>query len=160
MFNLTGLTSPKLQANVSIYQILAGYVFSFLMGFLLTPGVRAMRLWRLYKAVRGRYAIQRVNEEGHVEPRFGEIKIEPDWWRGSFAITAIHQNGTKDWEGYMRLSLDSPDTGHGSFHHGANEVGDQTFKYVRGTNQFLVKGVTFGPSSSDSFYHRWTKKVS
>jgi hypothetical protein len=152
---------PEFQRNVGIYQIIAGYIFTFAMGFVMQPLVKAWRLRSRYKEVKGRYSVQRLYPEGRIETRDGEIRIEPRWWKGFFAVTAFHAGGKKQWEGRMYLSPDTSDVGQGVFWHvdkGAG-LGDQQFRYRPELKQFLVQGVTFGPGASDSFHHSWTKKT-
>lgn len=152
------LPSPQYVTNVSFYQIL----FAFFIGLILQPCIIASRLLWRYRGVPGQYSLQRVHENGSTENRDGEIRIKFKWWRGSYAVTALHASGAPQWKGEMRLSLDMGNVGSGVFWHvdEAAGVGDQKFRYSPARKEFHVEGVTFKAGATKPFFHRWTKKLS
>jgi hypothetical protein len=148
--------SPKFQSNVSFYQILA----AFIVGLILQPCVRSVRVCLRYKGVWGRYSVLREYSDGRTDLETGEIRIRLNWWLGSFAVTAFHATRKVQWRGEMHLSLDMKNVGNGVFWHvdEAEGVGDQKFRYIPEKKQFRVHGVTFAAGEPAPFFHLWTRK--
>ncbi|MGC2298474.1 MAG: hypothetical protein WA476_06700 [Acidobacteriaceae bacterium] len=147
---------PSLQRNVSFYQI----IFGFILGLILQPLVTTLRILWWYWQVAGRYSVQRQPAADKVETAGGEIEITLNWWRGTHALTARHANGSIQWKGEMRLSLDMKNVGNGVYWHVDEDkgVGDQRFRYVPEKKEFRVQGTTFGAGASQPFFHLWTRK--
>lgn len=149
------LPSPNVQWNVSFYQILIG----FAVGLLLQPFVKTSRLLWRYWPVLGSYSVQREHTDGKLKSESGKVFIRLNWWRGSFAVEALHATQVTQWRGEMHLSLDMRNVGNGVYWHVDEEdgVGDQKFRYIPEKRQFRVEGVTFN-AKSEPFFHLWTKE--
>ena len=160
MLNAFFLPSPQFVTTVSLYQILTGFLVSFLIGLILQPCIIALRLWLRYRGVSGEYSVQRIHGDGRTENRDGEIRIKFKWWRGSYAVAALHANRAPQWKGEMHLSLDMSNVGSGVYWNVDETagVGDQKFRYSPARKEFQVEGVTFKAGRADPFFHRWTKK--
>jgi hypothetical protein len=156
MLNPSFVPFPKFQSNISLYQIISGFFF----GLLAQPFVKTARIISRYPRLLGRYSMQKERSDGTTEAEDGEILIKLNWWRGSFAVTALHATRKEQWKGEMHLSLDMRNVGNGIYWHvdEAKGVGDQRFRYLPEKRQFRVQGITFGASQSQPFFHLWTKK--
>jgi hypothetical protein len=149
------LPSPTFQWNVSIYQILVGIA----VGLLLQPFIKTLRLLWLYWRVLGRYSVQREQDDGKLKSEGGEILVRLNWWRGSFAVEALHATRVPQWKGEMHLSLDMRNVGNGVYWHvdEENGMGDQKVRYIPEKRRFRVQGVTFKAGTPEVFSHLWTK---
>jgi hypothetical protein len=154
MFNVP-LPAPNLQSNISLYQILTG----FIIGLFLQPLVNSARLFWKYHAVTGRYSVRREHADGRIEAREGKVRIKFKWWGGYYSVTALHADNAVQWKGEMHLSLAMTNVGSGVFWHVDQEdgVGDQRFRYLPERRESRVQGTTFRAGGANSFFHVWVK---
>lgn len=132
---------------------------SFVLGFCvrwLYDVVRERKRRRALKKKYGHLDRTYSNFRNEIEPTGGTIALKQKR-DGSFETIARHRDGSVDWRGDLRMSLEDENLGTGHYRHepSLTDYGDQEVRYIPERDELRVRGINRSTTTHTEFCHVW-----